>query len=216
MREGMTAVPIAVRLAGVKLVTLNVGDGGDGIGSDQADWAEARFELVDGTEVWLGDLAESMTEGLYLDHLHPVQLEVLEKTSAKYMDVVVSGARKEHGMVTHPTRAGRARVAYVLPAGVAALSGSVAINDTAAPQPGGGARTPVTFRILGDGRELWKSRPVQKSGDPQAFDVRLAGCKRLELAVDCDDPFAAHAVWIDPFLSPPGGKKPPKSARTPK
>ena len=35
---------------------LQVGDGGDGIACDQADWVDAQIELADGQTVWLGDL----------------------------------------------------------------------------------------------------------------------------------------------------------------
>jgi alpha-galactosidase len=56
MREGMPGVPVAVPLNGAREFTLEVGDAGDGIACDQADWLEARVTLADGGEVWLGDL----------------------------------------------------------------------------------------------------------------------------------------------------------------
>jgi alpha-galactosidase len=56
LREGMAPVPVQVDLAGAREFTLEVGDGGDGIGCDQADWAEARITLQDGSEVWLDEL----------------------------------------------------------------------------------------------------------------------------------------------------------------
>ncbi len=56
MREGMPGVPVSVDLAGAVEFVLEVGDGGDGISCDQANWADARVVLTDGQEVWLGDL----------------------------------------------------------------------------------------------------------------------------------------------------------------
>ena len=56
MREGMPGVGIEVPLAGVREFVLKVSDGGDGIGCDQADWADARVTLADGKIVALGDL----------------------------------------------------------------------------------------------------------------------------------------------------------------
>jgi alpha-galactosidase len=56
MREGMVAVPVQVDLAGAKEFVLEIGDGGDGIGCDQADWADAKVVLADGKIVWLGEL----------------------------------------------------------------------------------------------------------------------------------------------------------------
>ena len=49
-------VPLEVDLKGATELTLKVGDAGDGISCDQADWAEAKVVLADGKEVWLGDL----------------------------------------------------------------------------------------------------------------------------------------------------------------
>lgn len=56
MREGMPGAPIRVDLDGAKEFVLNVGDGGDGIACDQADWADAEVVLANGETVWLGDL----------------------------------------------------------------------------------------------------------------------------------------------------------------
>ncbi len=66
MREGMPGVPVEVDLAGAKEFVLDVGDGGDGIACDQADWAEARVVLADGNTVWLGDLPISGIYGSYV------------------------------------------------------------------------------------------------------------------------------------------------------
>ncbi|MCL5097445.1 MAG: alpha-galactosidase [Candidatus Omnitrophica bacterium] len=56
MHEGMAGVPVNVDLDNAAEFTLEVGDAGDGIGCDQADWADAKVELADGGSVWLGDL----------------------------------------------------------------------------------------------------------------------------------------------------------------
>ncbi len=61
MREGTTPVPVKVDLAGATEFVLEVGDAGDGISCDQADWANAKVELEDGKTVWLGDMA--LTDG---------------------------------------------------------------------------------------------------------------------------------------------------------
>ena len=56
LREGMPPVTVDVDLPDAVQFVLRVADGGDGIGCDQADWADARVELADGQTVWLGDL----------------------------------------------------------------------------------------------------------------------------------------------------------------
>ncbi len=62
VREGMPAVPVSVDLAGAREFVFEVTDGGDGISSDQSDWADARITLADGSEVWLGDLPVTFAE----------------------------------------------------------------------------------------------------------------------------------------------------------
>jgi alpha-galactosidase len=57
MHEGTPAAAVSVPLKGAREFTLQVTDGGDGISCDQADWAEARVTLEDGTKLWLADMA---------------------------------------------------------------------------------------------------------------------------------------------------------------
>lgn len=56
LREGMPGQAIRLDLDGAQEFLLEVGDAGDGIACDQADWAEARIVLADGRILWLGDL----------------------------------------------------------------------------------------------------------------------------------------------------------------
>lgn len=48
MRGGQAAKDVSIDLKGVKTLTLKVEDGGDGIGFDHADWAEAKFAMTSG------------------------------------------------------------------------------------------------------------------------------------------------------------------------
>ncbi len=56
MRGGEPGVPVEVDLAGAEEFFLDVSDAGDGIACDQADWADARVALADGSELWLGEM----------------------------------------------------------------------------------------------------------------------------------------------------------------
>jgi len=56
MREGMPGIPISVDLSGATEFVIEVGDAGDGIACDQADWANAHVTMMDGSVIWLGDL----------------------------------------------------------------------------------------------------------------------------------------------------------------
>lgn len=56
MRLQSPAQPASVELKGATEFSLNIADGGDGIDSDQGNWADAKVVLDDGSELWLGDL----------------------------------------------------------------------------------------------------------------------------------------------------------------
>ena len=61
LRPDGAVQPIDVALGGTHEFDLIVNDGGDGRGWDQADWADARVILQDGTQLWLDDLARRAT-----------------------------------------------------------------------------------------------------------------------------------------------------------
>lgn len=64
------ATAIEIDLHGALEFTLQVDDADDGIGWDQADWAEARVDLADGSTVWLGDLPMvAVEDGLFSSDL---------------------------------------------------------------------------------------------------------------------------------------------------
>lgn len=65
MKEGAPGVPVKVSLGGATEFTLGVGDEGGQNEWDQADWADARATLADGTTVWLADLAAGPMPALY-------------------------------------------------------------------------------------------------------------------------------------------------------
>ena len=54
MKFGEPGKTLEVNISGVKVLALKVGDGGDGIGYDHADWAEARFEYTGAAPVTVG------------------------------------------------------------------------------------------------------------------------------------------------------------------
>lgn len=83
------------------------------------------------------------------------------------------------------------------------LSGTCAIADSTIE---GGARDShanplLTFRIVGDGQPLWKSRPIRKDNSEQ-FQIDVAGVKTLELFVDCPGSSrSTWATWVEPILN---------------
>ncbi|HNT37468.1 MAG TPA: NPCBM/NEW2 domain-containing protein, partial [bacterium] len=57
MRGGEPGVAVNVDLDGASDFLLDISDAGDGIACDQADWADAKVTLSDGTDLWLGEMA---------------------------------------------------------------------------------------------------------------------------------------------------------------
>lgn len=89
------------------------------------------------------------------------------------------------------------RAAYMLDKKFRFFQGFVAVADTGAMK---GEQT-VTFRIVGDGKELWKSAELQRAGDHRNFRVDVSEVAKLELFVDCKAEAAgADAVWFEPKL----------------
>jgi hypothetical protein len=64
--------------------------------------------------------------------------------------------------------------------------------------------TPLQFEILGDGKSLWKSEPIQKLDAYETFQVKLEKVKHLTLRVHCPGPNAfARSTWFEPILIEP-------------
>ena len=56
LSEGTAATPVAIDLDGATGFVLEVGDAGDGISHDQADWGNAQVVLANGRTLWLDEL----------------------------------------------------------------------------------------------------------------------------------------------------------------
>jgi alpha-galactosidase len=108
--------------------------------------------------------------------------------------IVVKGIASPHGLSTHAAPKGSARVAYALGKAFRSLTTTAALNDSSP-----GCESPLMFKVVGDGKVLWASRPIQKKGDSQPCLVSVKGVDRLELVVDCAGGNGnAHAVWLEP------------------
>ncbi|MHB1458700.1 MAG: alpha-galactosidase [Armatimonadota bacterium] len=59
IKEGMPGVPIKIELNGAQEFEITVSDSGNGISCDQADWADAKVQMADGTTVRISDLPMS-------------------------------------------------------------------------------------------------------------------------------------------------------------
>jgi hypothetical protein len=110
--------------------------------------------------------------------------------------VSVQGAWSPYGLWLHPNENDSSHVAFHIEKRYQRFRGAAAINDWS-----NGLPTALTFRIMGDGRELWKSSPLQAAGASESFDVDVVGVSKLKLFVDCPGSnFNAHSVWAEPRL----------------
>ena len=85
LHEGMPATPVDVELGGASEFALEVGDAGDGIGCDQAAWADARVTMADGQTIWLSDLPATGLHCRQYTAAAPFSFTYAGKSSADFL-----------------------------------------------------------------------------------------------------------------------------------
>jgi len=125
--------------------------------------------------------------------------------------LVFQGETPAHALALWPPADGASYVVYRLKNGfgtlrtTATVLGPNRLNKAALeadPLFLGRAYSPLRFKVIGDGKLLWQSRPLQTSGDWQDCIVPVENVEWLELHVECPGANAfAWAAWIDPRLS---------------
>jgi DNA-directed RNA polymerase subunit RPC12/RpoP len=107
--------------------------------------------------------------------------------------IKVKGEPALKGLSVHPRDRAATRVAYALGGRAVTLAGAAGLNDE--------TLAPVVFKVIGDGRELWKSEPTTRASGPAQFLVDVRGVQVLELrAITLGSHLNAHAVWVDPVI----------------
>jgi serine/threonine protein kinase len=119
--------------------------------------------------------------------------------------ILVNGKEFPHGLSMVPESNTYAGVKYTLAKKAQLFRASVALNDSAGAsgRPPGDGRIPtaVTFQVLGDGKDLWSSKPVDVARRVQECKVDVTGVDVLELRVDCPGSGVnAQAVWLEPRI----------------
>jgi S1-C subfamily serine protease len=115
--------------------------------------------------------------------------------------IIVKGIHAEKGLSMHETARGYSLARYRLDGRYTSFHAVVAANDSVRVGPKGMVGTPMTFSVVGDGRELWKSHPIRRPGESQPCTVNVTGVHQLDVRVYCGfDQSAAHAVWVDPYV----------------
>jgi len=144
--------------------------------------------------VFLSSLKESKADGIYIDSEMGLAKDSMKLGSKT--PVTVDGVEYAHALGFNPNGNVTAHIDYQLYRRYRRFTGAVAMNDTAE-----GASAVLTFKVLGDGRELWRSNPIRGRKVSEKFDVSVFDVTTLELQVECVGPaYRAHCVWIEPRL----------------
>jgi S1-C subfamily serine protease len=110
--------------------------------------------------------------------------------------ISVNGTVSPHGLGMHPPAApAYAAVRYRLGKQAESFKTTVAINDTS-----NWCWSPATFTVLGDGKELWRSKWIAHNhARSQDCQVDIKGVDVLELRVQVvNGNVGVQAVWVEP------------------
>lgn len=114
----------------------------------------------------------------------------------------MNGEYVPHSIFVAPQSKSAAQVRYSLGGRWAAFRASVGtptIEEKTYPPS-----SPLTFEVLGDGKSLWRSKPVTQLDTFQTCELNVTNVKTLTLLVHCPDANNwARAVWFEPILIEP-------------
>lgn len=103
------------------------------------------------------------------------------------------GATPPHALSAHPLSNSPSTVVYNLGGKAHRLDTMAALWDSARP------RAPLIFKVFGDGKLLWQSNPITKTGEVQNCSVDLKGVKILKLQIECTGKYnSSKPVWLMP------------------
>lgn len=149
------------------------------------------------TDVFLCDLPEKSVQVWHYLNIKEFGFSKNGKLwdDGRWHDLSLAGKASPKGIETHPPSKGAASVVYdVQKLGKNVFRSRVGIADLRRADPA----SPVTFEVIGDGQQLWASKPVAKWGQAQECEVKISGVKILELRVRCPgDAAFARAVWCE-------------------
>jgi len=156
-------------------------------------------------DVILAPLSGPAGPPVFLDDLKPLKVRVgYPKTGnpGYHGDLGYSGKRvslnghgTKHSLSLHPATRSDSYTRYDIGGKARVFRATAMIND------GSRSATSLTCRVVGDGKQLWRSRPNKIAADPESCEVDVSGVKSLEFFVDCPGSYVnAHAVWWEARL----------------
>jgi formylglycine-generating enzyme required for sulfatase activity len=147
---------------------------------------------------------EEVSKITYLYDLTEVRLMPPEVVSKNYFikqkQAWLQKSETAPGFRLHPAENGGkgwASVTYRIDKRYQTFQATVGIDASV---PNGRSGRPITFIVRGDGRLLWKSRPLQKVQDSAKCTISVSGVTLLELRTQTTKIDFAWATWVGPRL----------------
>jgi hypothetical protein len=173
-----------------------------------AGWIEPRLSLpIDSAAAPIAKPRVASTGGdVWLDAIAEQSFVVGHGTLGKNgshgygpTPVSISGKHLSHALSLHPPKSGSSYVIYALAGRYKEFRSTVGISD-AAKNP---CESKLAFSVVGDGKVLWRSSPIQQKGIITDCRIDITGVQSLKLEVNCPEGNAwAFAVWAEPILTP--------------
>lgn len=147
---------------------------------------------------------EATTKTTFFSELTPVRKKIFENwfltdgtiAGIKY---VVAGKESPHGIVLHPPSRGYSEIVYNIDREWGNFHCGVGVAPNPEKNP---PKAEVTFLVIGDGKVLWKSKPIKEADKLQECEVNVEKVGSLSLRVLCPgDNYLAWAVWLEPQVS---------------
>ncbi len=122
--------------------------------------------------------------------------------------LMFDGQHSGHGIYLHARPSGEVSITYRLGGRFGSFRSEVLIPEMFPQQAD--PKTPLVFKLVGDERTIWQSRPLGLKGDHQPCSVDVTGIDELSLRVECRGPENwGLAAWVEPRLTAaPGGDEP--------
>ncbi|MBA4015616.1 MAG: hypothetical protein C0483_00360 [Pirellula sp.] len=162
-------------------------------------WLDPRVTSISNSQ---SPISNSQAGVVYLDDLpetafdckDPLRKHGLNRDGNK--DLNWLGQKPSHSLFTHPVGVHQpAWVTYALDGRYAEFRTTVGASIV--------PESPLTFRIFGDDKPLWESKPQAAAQVGVDAVVDVSGVKVLKLEVVARGSVSgAHAVWIEPRLTP--------------
>lgn len=175
-------------------------------------WDDADSSAADIDPVYLTNLKEyhysvgygTLGRGNQLGYASDADARTLPTgTTAVSNPVIISGETRQRCLSTHPPPRGDAYVIYDLAEAYCRLVGAVSINDDVQNEILQQRGVSMVFSVVGDGAELWHSKPMSEVRQVERYDISVQNVRMLELKVTCPGSnYCAHAIWVDPCVYP--------------